>query len=42
MSATRHLDIGCGAQPRNPYGAEELYALDLHIPEGVPPARFRR
>lgn len=42
MSATRHLDLGCGPQPRNPYGAEELYALDIRTPEGVDTMRFRQ
>lgn len=25
----RHLDLGCGEVPRNPYGREELYGLDI-------------
>lgn len=25
----RHLDLGCGVTPRNPYGCEELYGVDL-------------
>ena len=37
---TRHLDLGCGPAPRNPYAADELYALDLRRPEGFDPARF--
>ena len=40
--ATRHLDLGCGPAPRNPYGADALYALDLSPPEGFDPARFAR
>jgi SAM-dependent methyltransferase len=40
--ATRHLDLGCGPVPRNPYGADELYGLDLRVPEGADPGRFRR
>ncbi|MBL8288065.1 MAG: methyltransferase domain-containing protein [Rubrivivax sp.] len=26
---TRHLDLGCGPVPRNPYGRDELYGVDL-------------
>ena len=26
----RHLDLCCGANPRNPYNADELYGIDLH------------
>lgn len=26
---TRHLDLGCGAVPRNPYGRDELFGIDL-------------
>lgn len=29
MSVTRHLDIGCGEYPRNPYGQSELYGIDV-------------
>ncbi len=25
----RHLDLGCGPRPRDPYGADELYGIDL-------------
>ena len=25
----RHLDLGCGAFPRNPYGKSELYGVDI-------------
>lgn len=38
---TRHLDLGCGATPRNPYGQSEVHAIDLARPEGVDPACFR-
>lgn len=38
---TRHLDLGCGATPRNPYGQAEVHAIDLVRPDGVDPARFR-
>lgn len=26
---TRHLDLGCGPVPRNPYGCDELYGVDI-------------
>ena len=26
----KHLDIGCGNNPRNPYGANEVYGADIH------------
>jgi SAM-dependent methyltransferase len=38
---TRHLDLGCGASPRNPYGRAELHAIDLARPEGIDAERFR-
>ena len=28
----RHLDLGCGARPRNPYGRRHLCGVDLHRP----------
>ena len=40
--SSRHLDIGCGTVPRNPYGRTEVYAVDLAVPPGLDPARFRR
>lgn len=38
---TRHLDLGCGAMPRNPYRQDEVHAIDLVRPSGVDPANFR-
>ena len=26
---TRHLDLGCGPVPRNPYRRDELFGVDL-------------
>jgi hypothetical protein len=26
----KHLDLGCGNNPRNPYRADELYGADIH------------
>ena len=38
---TRHLDLGCGATPRNPYRRTEVHAIDLVRPDEADPARFR-
>jgi SAM-dependent methyltransferase len=38
---TRHLDLGCGTVPRNPYGQAEIHAVDLAAPSGLDPDRFR-
>ena len=38
---TSHLDLGCGATPRNPYGCDELHGVDLDVPSGADPRRFR-
>jgi SAM-dependent methyltransferase len=38
---TRHLDLGCGTTPRNPYRCDELYTVDLARPEGVAAEYFR-
>jgi len=38
---TRHLDLGCGAVPRNPYRRDEVHAIDLVRPAGADPALFR-
>lgn len=29
MNKTKHLDIGCGSNPRNPYNYDELYGIDI-------------
>lgn len=29
MSKTKHLDLGCGNMPRNPFFADELYGVDI-------------
>jgi len=29
MSVSRHLDIGCGIEPRNPFLAQTLYGVDI-------------
>ena len=26
---TKHLDIGCGSNPRNPFAYDELYGVDI-------------
>ena len=38
---TRHLDIGCGARPRNPYRRDELHGIDV-APRGDAAAEVRR
>ena len=42
MTITRHLDLGCGARPRNPYHCDEAHAIDLAAPDGFDPERFRQ
>ena len=36
---TKHLDLGCGTRPRNPYKRDELYGIDIRdlseVPAGV-------
>ena len=29
MQRTRHLDLGCGPVPRNPYQQDELFGVDI-------------
>ncbi len=36
---TRHLDLGCGGVPRNPYRRDELFGIDLRVAE--PGANFK-
>ena len=38
---TKHLDLGCGPRPRNPYGCDEVHAVDIVAPPGVDPRLFR-
>lgn len=38
---SRHLDLGCGAKPRNPYGRDEVHAVDLSPTADMDPALFR-
>ncbi|MGF1644542.1 MAG: methyltransferase domain-containing protein [Thiotrichales bacterium] len=35
-SPTRHLDLGCGRRPRNPYRRDEVYGVDLRNDLEVP------
>ena len=42
MATTRHLDLGCGPCPRNPYRCDEVHAVDLALPPEIDPSRFRR
>jgi SAM-dependent methyltransferase len=36
---TRHLDLGCGATPRNPYRRDELHGVDIAPPADRPEIR---
>lgn len=31
----RHLDLGCGDAPRNPYGRAQLCGIDIRMPDGA-------
>ncbi|MBI4871124.1 MAG: methyltransferase domain-containing protein [Candidatus Riflebacteria bacterium] len=33
--STKHLDLGCGPSPRNPYRCEETHGIDLALPADV-------
>jgi SAM-dependent methyltransferase len=33
MTQSKHLDIGCGGLPRNPYNANEIHGLDIKVRE---------
>lgn len=33
--ADRHLDLGCGTLPRNPYGRSALYGVDIRALDGM-------
>ncbi|MDQ2927303.1 MAG: methyltransferase domain-containing protein [Pseudomonadota bacterium] len=39
---TRHLDLGCGSTPRNPYRRDEAHGIDIALPERLDPRFFRR
>jgi SAM-dependent methyltransferase len=39
---TRHLDIGCGALPRNPYNRAELHGVDIAPVNQVTQATIRQ
>jgi SAM-dependent methyltransferase len=39
---TRHLDLGCGAHPRNPYGRNEVHGVDIAIADNMPGVRLQR
>ena len=41
MKSSRHLDIGCGPQARNPYGCNEVYGVDLASRPDTPKHFFR-
>jgi len=29
MNTKKHLDVGCGSKPRNPFNCDELYGIDI-------------
>jgi SAM-dependent methyltransferase len=37
----KHLDLGCGDSPRNPYNAEELFGVDLTLAATKPEEHFK-
>ena len=39
---TRHLDMGCGPRPRNPYRCNEVHAIDIAMQPGCDERLFRR
>jgi SAM-dependent methyltransferase len=39
---TRHLDLGCGDTPRNPYDCDEVHAVDIAPSAALEPQRFRQ
>ena len=39
---TKHLDLGCGPHPRNPYAADEIYGVDISPSPELPKDRFVR
>lgn len=39
---TRHLDIGCGTRPRNPYGRDEVHGVDIREATTASGAQIRR
>ena len=38
--ADRHLDLGCGTLPRNPYGRKALFGVDIRRLESTASAQF--
>jgi len=41
MTGSRHLDLGCGKFPRNPYGRAELHGVDLRALSPEPGVEIR-
>ncbi|MEO6033405.1 MAG: methyltransferase domain-containing protein, partial [Burkholderiaceae bacterium] len=38
---TRHLDLGCGPMPRNPYQCDEAHGIDIALPPHIDPHLFK-
>ena len=41
-SPTRHLDLGCGSRPHNPYHSDDLHGVDIAQPVISVALQFRR
>jgi len=39
---TKHLDLGCGQNPRNPYSQEELHGVDIREFESTKSVKFKK
>lgn len=37
---TKHLDIGCGITPRNPYNQQSVWGVDITIPDSLDQNQF--
>lgn len=42
LNSKKHLDLGCGANPRNPYEQNELYGVDIRPLKSTELAQFRQ
>ena len=38
---TKHLDLGCGTNPRNPFDADEVFGVDIRAPENGDGEHFK-
>lgn len=42
MHASRHLDLGCGPSPRNPYQQTDLFGVDIAPSNATPGVTFKQ